>query len=102
LLSHRRSSWNRQLNRRKRGMAVRRIVPGFLLSFVALWGSLAPADAVQSAAAPPFALPAIIDGHADFAIHYLRRGWSVDGYDIERSLPGQADVPRWRAGGVGS
>lgn len=48
------------------------------------------------------ASPAIqaIDGHADFAIHYLRRGWAVDAHDISMSLPGQADVPRWRAGRV--
>ena len=45
-------------------------------------------------------LPAVIDGHADFAIHYLRKQWSPDGLDIEKGLPGQADVSRWRAGGV--
>lgn len=41
-----------------------------------------------------------IDGHSDFAVHYLRQGWSVEAHDIERSLPGQADVPRWQAGRV--
>lgn len=42
----------------------------------------------------------IIDGHADFAVHYLRQGWSVEAHDIGTSLPGQADVPRWRAGRI--
>lgn len=41
-----------------------------------------------------------IDGHSDFAVHYLRQGWSIEAHDIGRSLPGQADVPRWRAGRV--
>jgi membrane dipeptidase len=45
-------------------------------------------------------LPQIIDGHADFAVHYLRRGWTSDAYDIATALPGQADIPRWRAGGI--
>lgn len=42
----------------------------------------------------------VIDGHADFAVHYLRRGWAVEAHDIGASLPGQADVRRWRAGRV--
>jgi membrane dipeptidase len=45
-------------------------------------------------------MPMVIDGHSDFAIHYLRRGWEVQAHDIGTSLPGQSDVPRWRAGGV--
>lgn len=45
-------------------------------------------------------LPSVIDGHADFAIHYLNKQWSVDALDIEEGLPGQADVRRWRQGGV--
>ena len=43
--------------------------------------------------------PRIIDGHADFAVHYLKRDWSVGALDIELALPGQIDVPRWRQGG---
>lgn len=46
------------------------------------------------------ALPTVIDGHSDFAIHYLKKHWSVDALDIEKELPGQADVRRWRQGGV--
>jgi membrane dipeptidase len=42
----------------------------------------------------------VIDGHSDFAIHYLKKQWSLDSLDIERGLPGQADVRRWRQGGV--
>lgn len=42
----------------------------------------------------------VIDGHADFAIHYLRRDWRIDAFDIEDRLPGQSDITRWRAGGV--
>ena len=45
-------------------------------------------------------MPMVIDGHSDFAIHYLRRGWEVQAHDIGTSLPGQSDIPRWRAGGV--
>lgn len=45
-------------------------------------------------------LPPVIDGHSDFAIHYLRKQWSFDDLDIEKGLPGQADVKRWREGGV--
>ena len=42
----------------------------------------------------------VIDGHADFAVHYLRRKWAIDAHDISTSLPGQADIPRWRAGRI--
>ena len=44
----------------------------------------------------------IFDGHSDFAIHYARAepAWSVAAHDIAAQLPGQSDVPRWRAGGV--
>lgn len=44
----------------------------------------------------------IFDGHSDLAIHYLRANpaWSVDAHDITARLPGQADVPRWRAGHI--
>ena len=44
----------------------------------------------------------IFDGHADFAIHYAggERPWSVDRHDLAQ-LPGQADLTRWKAGGVG-
>lgn len=45
-------------------------------------------------------LPQVIDGHADFALHYLRAGWSLRALDIEKGLPGQADVRRWREGGI--
>ena len=45
-------------------------------------------------------LPAVIDGHSDFAMHYLRKQWSLDGLNIENGLPGQADVRRWREGGI--
>lgn len=45
-------------------------------------------------------LPQVIDGHVDFAIHYLKRNWSTDGLDIDKRLPGQTDVPRWREGGI--
>ncbi len=45
-------------------------------------------------------LPGVIDGHSDFAVHYLRKQWSLDNLDIEKGLPGQADVRRWREGGV--
>ena len=45
-------------------------------------------------------LPAVIDGHSDFAMHYLRKQWVLDALDIEKALPGQADVRRWREGGV--
>jgi microsomal dipeptidase-like Zn-dependent dipeptidase len=63
-------------------------------------GGPASTRAAQSAVVAPVELPSIIDGHADFAIHYMRRGWAAGSYDIERSLPGQADVPRWQAGGI--
>ena len=46
------------------------------------------------------ALPTVIDGHADFGLHYLRRGWSATAYDIDGEFPGQAGVARWKAGGV--
>lgn len=46
------------------------------------------------------ALPSIIDGHADFAVHYLRRKWSEHAYDIDGDFPGQAGVLRWKAGGI--
>ena len=58
------------------------------------------AASVPQVAGPNPLLPQVIDGHADFAFHYLRRGWSVDAFDLEKSLPGQADVPRWREGGI--
>ena len=45
-------------------------------------------------------LPPVIDGHSDFAIHYMKNQWTLDGLDIEKGLPGQADVPRWREGGI--
>lgn len=45
-------------------------------------------------------LPAVIDGHSDFAIHYLQKQWVLDGLDIDKGLPGQADVRRWQEGGV--
>ena len=28
----------------------------------------------------------VIDGHSDFAVHYLRQGWSVEAHDIARWL----------------
>ncbi|MEJ7666488.1 MAG: membrane dipeptidase [Hymenobacter sp.] len=44
----------------------------------------------------------VIDGHNDFGLHYLLAtpSWSVSAFDIERAMPGQTDVPRWRAGHV--
>lgn len=53
----------------------------------------------RKAAAAPIA---IFDGHSDFAIHYMRAKppWLVSAHDITLALPGQADIPRWRAGGV--
>ena len=78
-----------------------RTIAGVLLaSGLAIVGSTTTALAAQPAAHARTALPAIIDGHADFAIHYSNKGWAAADYDIERSLPGQADVPRWRAGGI--
>lgn len=66
---------------------------GLLLkAAVALACLAAPATARQ--------LPPVIDGHADFAIHYLRGGWDEHALDIEKGLPGQADIVRWRQGGV--
>jgi membrane dipeptidase len=53
-----------------------------------------------AAARPAVPLPTIIDGHADFAIHYLRHSWSAEAYDIDGDFPGQAGVRRWKAGGV--
>ncbi|HET9427424.1 MAG TPA: membrane dipeptidase [Allosphingosinicella sp.] len=44
----------------------------------------------------------VFDGHSDFAIHYARAqpGWSATALDVTEGLPGQADLPRWRSGGV--
>lgn len=44
----------------------------------------------------------VFDGHSDVAIHYYQAEprWSVAALDISQGLPGQADVPRWRAGGI--
>ena len=81
-------------------MTVSTIAEVLLLSGLALAGSSNVALAATVATDTPAALPAIIDGHADFVVHYSKRGWAADDYDIERSLPGQADVPRWRAGGI--
>ena len=53
-----------------------------------------------TAPASASALPPVIDGHSDFAIHYLKKDWSLQSLDIEKELPGQADVQRWRQGGV--
>lgn len=62
----------------------------------------AAAGSLSAATLPAQAhlLPQVIDGHADFAIHYLARGWSLDTLDIEKGLSGQADVVRWRHGGI--
>lgn len=58
--------------------------------------ALSLATAIASAST----LPPVIDGHSDFAIHYLKKQWSLDAHDIEKELPGQADVRRWLKGGV--
>ena len=44
----------------------------------------------------------VFDGHSDFAVHYARSrpAWSATALNLSDRLPGQADVPRWRAGGV--
>jgi membrane dipeptidase len=81
-------------------MTVRTIAGVLVLFGLALAGSASAAHAAQPAAGAPTALPAIIDGHADFAIHYAKKDWAAADNDIERSLPGQSDVPRWRAGGI--
>ncbi len=70
---------------------------------IALCGALVPVPAV---AQPPEPAPpewSIVDGHSDFAIHYLRTSppWSVRAHDLGVRLPGQADIPRWRIGRVG-
>ena len=79
---------------------MRTIAEVLVLCSLAVVASAAAAPAAQPAAHARTALPAIIDGHADFAIHYSNKGWATADYDIERELPGQADVPRWRAGGI--
>ena len=61
------------------------------------WAAAFPGSSASSEAAAP---PSIIDGHADFAIHYLNRGWSAEAYNIDADFPGQAGVMRWKAGGV--
>lgn len=78
-----------------------RTAAALLLSMLALIASAGPGSGQEAHLDAGGSAPAVIDGHADFAIHYLRRGWSVDAHDIETSLPGSVDVPRWRAGGVG-
>lgn len=65
-----------------------------------LWGLALIATAFQPTAAQSSTFAPVIDGHADFAIHYLKRDWRVDAFDIEKQLPGQADVVRWREGGI--
>ena len=79
---------------------MRRIAQFLLLCGLSTAVDPTAALAAQPAGNAPDALPAIIDGHSDFVVHYSKRGWAADDYDIERSLPGQADVPRWRAGGI--
>ena len=46
----------------------------------------------------------VVDGHNDFARHYLAATppWSLSALDIEARLPGQSDVPRWRSGRIGA
>ena len=70
----------------------------WLLVSLALLGCQTVSDAPSDGTA---AVP-IFDGHADFAIHYARAepAWSVSAHDISVALPGQADVLRWREGGV--
>ena len=63
----------------------------------AFWSGACPG---QSPLNPDTSFAKVIDGHGDFAIHYLRRKWSTDALDIEKSLPGQTDVVKWRAGGI--
>ena len=64
--------------------------------------------ATGCASAPPhntrslFAPVPVFDGHSDVAIHYARTKppWSLLEHDFATKLPGQSDLPRWRAGGV--
>jgi membrane dipeptidase len=65
-----------------------------LMSCLALTGCTLPREGGGASALQ------VIDGHADFAVHYLRQNWAVEAHDITSSLPGQTDVPRWRAGGI--
>jgi membrane dipeptidase len=46
----------------------------------------------------------VVDGHNDFARHYLAATppWPLSALDIEARLPGQSDVPRWRSGRIGA
>lgn len=61
------------------------------------------ANEPASVGSPPAAIQvAVFDGHNDLAIHFLRArpAWSPDSHDLEVRLPGQSDIPRWRAGQV--
>jgi len=73
-----------------------------LMVLFALAGQPASAASISVSNAPLVApeFPSVIDGHADFAIHYLRRSWSVEAYDFEHEFPGQAGVSRWKTGGI--
>lgn len=66
--------------------------------------SLASCQTTAEAPTPRLAVRdvAVFDGHSDVAIHYYQANprWSFDSLDISRGLPGQADLPRWRGGGI--
>ncbi len=55
----------------------------------------APSRNAQAVSAPV----AVFDGHSDFAIHYAytKPPWSLSAHDFAVKLPGQSDLPRWRA-----
>jgi membrane dipeptidase len=70
---------------------------------IALFGvsACAPTSpATDSAKADPAAIR-IFDGHNDLVGVYINAEprWSLAGRDIAAGLPGQSDLPRWRAGG---
>ncbi len=68
-----------------------------LIACLGLLGCQTTVENVDHLAVTP-----VFDGHSDLAIHFARAQppWSASAYDISQRLPGQADVPRWRAGGI--
>jgi membrane dipeptidase len=63
-------------------------------------GKTAQARVAEVLAASP-----LIDGHVDLMIHFVGEDKlslkPVDAYDIAKPVPGQLDIPRMRAGGMG-
>lgn len=82
-----------------------RTKPVILFLSCCLAGCQLPAggEPVRPAFSAPANAPWTFDGHNDVAIHYLRTRppWSLAAHDMASALPGQSDIPRWRAGGVG-